>query len=89
MNVTEYEARVREVEGIWIVIRAPREAKIEGPGYHFEKAIGGKTTVSSWVRTRIKGTCPFEVVIISPDESVPLNPRTHVKSLRIPEVMKR
>ena len=63
VSVREFERKVRELEEVTIVIRAPSSAMVDD--YDYEKKAAGTTSLTDWIDTRIKprlGGLEFAVV---------------------------
>lgn len=66
ITVREFEQKVREIEEITIVIRAPRGAKIDD--YDYVRKAADNTSISDWMESRVKPCLNgYEIDVVSPD----------------------
>jgi hypothetical protein len=81
ISVLEFEKQVLEIEGIVIIVRAPRNKMV--PSYAWIKRCPDTSTVSTLNKNRFNKDLPGdpEITIISGNYNTP-NPRTLLKTLR-------
>lgn len=72
ITVREFEDKVRAIEEVTIVIRAPAGTEVDD--YDFQRCTAGSTTVKDWLDTRIKprvGSLEVEIITADYIPSIP------------------
>lgn len=80
MQVIDFEQKVFELEGVRIVIRAPRNADVGEYGY--KKSYPQNNSIREWLDTRVFDKVEdYDVVVVDGTGALP-NRKTHMATLR-------
>lgn len=80
MKVEDLEEKVRTIEGITIIIRAPENAEVGS--YDFERKMPNNKSITQWKRNRLDSSLAgLEYVIMDGDHETP-NGRTLMSTIR-------
>lgn len=87
ITTREFEDKVRAIEDVTVVIRAPSGALVDD--YNFQRCATGSSTIKDWIEARIKPRIgAYECDVVTPDY-VPSTPHGKTKLSTIREQYSR
>jgi hypothetical protein len=80
ISVSEFEAKVLEIEEIVIRVRAPSSAKVLD--YEYERKAAGKQTITDWLDSRVRPLIGANEVSVIGGAYISPHGRTKLETLR-------